>query len=128
MFEKGDFVYISHPYRDNKFKNYLKVRLIINALKDKYPDVIFMAVHLYLPHFFHDEELDQEKIRLYYLKFLSLSDVMVIFGNRITEGMRVELDYCEKEKNIKGNKIKIIYADEELYKQLNISKNFIEEE
>lgn len=127
MFEKNEWVYISHPYRDNPFKNYLKVRLLMKGLQQLYPKTIFMAAHLYLPHFMTENEHNQDVIKFWYLSLLKMCDTMVLFGTKLSEGMKIEYDYCNSEFNVKGNIIKVINASEELYNEIGVSKNLIEE-
>jgi len=126
MFKDGEVVYVSHKYRDNPYENYLKVRLLVSNLSRVYPNVTFIAPHLYLPHFL-DEDIERDKAMKYCLSLLSLCDTMVIFG-KVSEGVQIEWNYTKEYMNRKGMKIKVKKADESLYKKLNVSMDLIEDD
>ncbi len=123
-----EVVYICHKYRNDPYNNYLKVRQILIKLKRVFSDKVFLGVHLYLPHFFSDENNEQDQIKMYCLTLLSLCDKMIIFGEDLSDGMQWESDFCNKNVNAKGKVIEVIYADDELYNKIGIKKEFIEDE
>jgi len=126
VFKKKKIVYLSHKYRNNPYKNYLKVRFLAKRIVVEFDDIVVIAPHLYLCHII-DEEVNGGKCMEWCLNLLSFCDEMYVFGF-ISEGVQEELDFCENEKNFKGNKIKVIKADDELYKLIGVNKQFIEGE
>ena len=52
FFKENEVIYISHPYRDDPYLNYLKVRDVALKLRAKFPKCIFAPVHVFLPHLF----------------------------------------------------------------------------
>lgn len=55
------------------------------------------APHLFAPHFLNDDDSKEREMGINIgLYMLEKADVVFVVGNRISEGMKAEIDYAEK--------------------------------
>jgi hypothetical protein len=89
-------VYVCHPFSDNPEVNIGKVKAICRALTEE--GVVPIAPHLFVPQFL-DEQTERDKALKLCLELVELSDEMRVYGGKVTEGMRRELEYAD-ERNM----------------------------
>jgi hypothetical protein len=82
-------VYVCHPFHDDPTRNVERVRDICVALLRE--GVLPVAPQLYLPQFI-SEETDRDLALRICLELLGDCDEVRVYGRRITDGMRLELD------------------------------------
>ena len=98
-------VYICHPFKNNPSQNIQSVRKIAIDLIDFSKDrTLPIAPHLYLPQLV-DDETQRNKAMEMCLELLGVCDEVHVFGDNITEGMKIELEYAEK------NNIPIVFVE-----------------
>ncbi len=93
------FVYICHPIRDDKLGNLKKILKIVRTINLNMPNIVPLT------NYFADclalcDEVKEERDRgLYNDKKLIQSgivDEIWVFGEQITEGMRIEIDIAKE--------------------------------
>ena len=89
---KNRFAYICSPYRDNPRVNVMRVRQYCRFAVSK--GRIPLAPHLYFPQFM-SEAAEREKAMSMNLELLKLCDEVWVFGDKITEGMAMEIARAE---------------------------------
>ena len=96
---EGRFVYICSPYRDNPRVNVMRARQYCKFAVSR--GRIPIAPHLYFPQFL--SEIDERgKAMSMNLELLRLCSEVWGFGEKITEGMEVEIAHAERlRKNIR---------------------------
>lgn len=85
-------MYVCHPYRDDPQGNAVRVAEVCRALTDS--GLVPVAPQLYLPTFV-DEATQREEALALCLELLDVCDEVRVYGERISEGMRVELRHAE---------------------------------
>lgn len=90
-------VYICSPFRsDNKAEQYANVRAAQNYCRNAYKqNCIPVAPHLYLPQFLDDDTPAERDLALRIgLRLINYCSEVWVHGDRISEGMRGEIDYA----------------------------------
>ena len=90
-------IYICSPFRsDNKAEQYANVRAAQNYCRRAYEkNCIPVAPHLYLPQFLEDEKPAERDLALRIgLRLIDYCSEVWVHGDRISEGMRGEIDYA----------------------------------
>ena len=87
------FAYICSPYRDNPRVNVMRARQYCRfaVIKGRIP----IAPHLYFPQFM-SEEREREKAMDMNFELLKLCGEVWVFGDKITEGMAMEIERARK--------------------------------
>ena len=85
-------VYVCHPYRDNPAANVERIVGLCRALTDS--GFMPVAPQLYLPAFL-DEDTQRDEALALCLELLAACDELRVYGERITAGMRLELEHAE---------------------------------
>ncbi|MGI5865486.1 MAG: exonuclease domain-containing protein [Myxococcales bacterium] len=88
-------VYVCHPYRDDPQGNAARVAEVCRALTDS--GLVPIAPQLYLPAFV-DEATQREEALALCLELLDVCDEVRVYGERVSEGMRVELRHAEARR------------------------------
>lgn len=91
-------IYICSPFRsDNKAEQYANVRAAQNYCRDAYKkNCIPVAPHLYLPQFLDDDTPAERGLALRIgLRLIDYCSEVWVHGNRISDGMRGEIEYAE---------------------------------
>ena len=85
-------VFISHPLKGDLEGNTNKVKQICRELIDN-SDVIPLATHLLFPTFLDDNVHEERETGMKgTLELLTRSDEVWVYGNRISEGMKKEIE------------------------------------
>ena len=99
--------YICHPFRGRDDKEIEKNINNTCEYAKKYEGLGYTPI---IPHILslaifgaHNDGDDDEKVVKYDMNLLSLCDVMIICGNKVSKGMEAEIKFC------KNNSIKIRY-------------------
>lgn len=90
-------IYICSPFRsNNKAVQYANVRLAQNYCRDAYKkNCIPVAPHLYLPQFLDDDTPAERDLALRIgLRLIDYCSEVWVHGNRISDGMRGEIEYA----------------------------------
>ena len=96
---EGIFVYICSPYRDSPRVNVIRARQYCKFAVSR--GRIPIAPHLYFPQFL-SETNERGKAMSLNLEFLRLCSEVWVFGERITQGMEVEIAHAGRlRKNIR---------------------------
>ena len=99
VFRQNQFTYICSPYRDNPRVNVMRARQYCKFAVSK--GRIPIAPHLYFPQFL-SETNERGKAMSLNLELLRLCSEVWGFGEKITEGMDVEIAHAERlRKNIR---------------------------
>ena len=99
VFRQNQFTYICSPYRDNPRVNVMRARQYCKFAVSK--GRIPIAPHLYFPQFL-SETNERGKAMSLNLELLRLCSEVWGFGEKITEGMDVEIAHAESlRKNIR---------------------------
>jgi hypothetical protein len=88
-------VYVCHPFSDNPEVNIGKVRVICRALAEE--SVVPIAPHLFVPQLL-DEETERDKALKLCLELIELSDEVRVYGGKVTEGMRREMEHADEKR------------------------------
>ena len=91
-------VYICSPFRsNNKAEQYANVRAAQKYCRDAYKqNCIPVAPHLYLPQFLDDDTPAERDLALRIgLRLIDYCSEVWVHGNRISDGMRGEIEYAE---------------------------------
>lgn len=93
-------VFICSPYQGNEFTNSIKAQKIMR-------EVLMQGNAPFVPHLLYPQVLDEKTGRNLGiqagLEFLKVCNVILICGDTITAGMKIEIDFAKK------NNIKIEY-------------------
>ena len=85
-------VYVCHPYRDAPEANVARVTALCRTLtEDGFAPI---APQLYLPAFL-DEATQRDEALALCLELLDACDELRVYGDRISEGMRLEIEHAE---------------------------------
>jgi hypothetical protein len=84
-------VYVCHPYADHPADNIERVLDISRELIAL--GVMPIAPHLYLPQLV-DERGDRDRAIALCLELIDTCDEVRVFGDRVTPGMKREIDYA----------------------------------
>ena len=90
-------IYICSPFRsDNKTEQYANVRAAQKYCRDAYKqNCIPVAPHLYLPQFLDDDTPAERDLALRIgLRLINYCSEVWVHGDRISEGMRGEIEYA----------------------------------
>ena len=90
-------IYICSPFRsNNKAVQYANVRLAQNYCRDAYKkNCIPVAPHLYLPQFLDDDTPAERDLALRIgLRLIDYCSEVWVHGDRISDGMRGEIEYA----------------------------------
>ena len=90
-------IYICSPFRsDNKAEQYANVRAAQKYCREAYKqNCIPVAPHLYLPQFLDDDTPAERDLALRIgLRLINYCSEVWVHGDRISEGMRGEIDYA----------------------------------
>ena len=87
-------VYICSPYAGDPEANTEKARRYCRFAVEK--DAVPLAPHLFLPQFLK-EETERDLALFMDLVYLGKCAEMWVFGEKITDGMRVEIDRAKKK-------------------------------
>jgi hypothetical protein len=94
--EKKKVVFISHPLKGDVEGNIIKVRKICRELIIE-GNVIPLATHMLFPTFLDDDIHEERRTGMDgTLELLKRSDEVWVYGKKISEGMREEIDLAEK--------------------------------
>ena len=85
-------VYVCHPFAGDPEGNADQVRAICSSLADA--GLLPIAPHVYLPQFI-DEATGRERAMALCLELAAACDEVRVYGGRITEGMRREIEHAE---------------------------------
>lgn len=94
-------IYICSPLRGDERNNTLKAQWYARFAVDK--GFLPIAPHIYFPQFMRDEILEERETAFFMNKvLLSKCQELWVFGERISEGMQIEIDYAtKKDKRIR---------------------------
>lgn len=95
VIRQNRFAYICSPYRDNPRVNVMRARQYCKFAVSK--GRIPIAPHLYFPQFM-SEAAEREKAMSMNLELLKLCDEVWVFGDKITEGMAMEIERARKDR------------------------------
>lgn len=85
-------IYVCHPYRDAPEANVARVTALCRTLtEDGFAPI---APQLYLPAFL-DEATQRDEALTLCLELLDACDELRVYGERISEGMRLEIEHAE---------------------------------
>lgn len=90
-------IYICSPFRSgNKVEQYANVRAAQNYCRDAYKkNCIPVAPHLYLPQFLDDDTPAERDLALRIgLRLIDYCSEVWVHGDRISDGMRGEIEYA----------------------------------
>ena len=94
--EKRKVVFISHPLKGNIEENINKVRKICRELIIE-GEVVPLATHMIFPTFLDDSIHEERRIGMDgTLELLKRSDEVWIYGDRISEGMKEEIELAKE--------------------------------
>ncbi len=118
------FVYICHPIRGNKRKNIEKIISIVRKINLTMPSVIPLTNYI-ADCMALDDDAEEERLKGLYndrkLLESGIVDELWVFGDRISEGMQLEIETAKKMG------IPVRYLGEEWEKNLErFSKNYQE--
>lgn len=100
-------VYICSPLKGNITTNQNKARTYCRFAFDK--GYVPVCPHIYFPQFLNEENKDERAAGIYYgLELMWQVSELWVFGERISEGMRAEIELAEDLKK------PIIYFNEEM--------------
>ena len=85
-------VYVCHPFAGDPEGNAARVRAICGSLADA--GLLPIAPHVYLPQFI-DEATERERAMALCLELAGDCDEVRVYGGRVTEGMRREIEHAE---------------------------------
>ena len=111
-------IYICSPLRGETNEiireNMMKTREYIDIInRCLAPKVRSVAPHAYLPEMLDDNDPTQRELALDFgLKLLSLCDTMIVVGDRISEGMRGEIEIANQKD------MPVTYVSDEVMAQL----------
>ena len=99
VFRQNQFTYICSPYRDNPRVNVMRARQYCKFAVGR--GRIPLAPHLYFRQFLSEVD-EREKAMDMNFELLRLCGEVWVFGDRITEGMAMEIAHAERlRKNIR---------------------------
>ena len=90
---KNRFAYICSPYRDNPRVNVMRARHYCKFAVSQ--GRIPLAPHLYFPQFM-SEAAEREEVMQLNFELLKLCGEVWVFGDKITEGMAMEIERARK--------------------------------
>lgn len=85
-------VYICSPYQDNPHINIMRTRKYCKFAVDR--GRLPLAPHLYFPQFMSDAD-EREKAMSMYLELMRFCGEVWVFGDKVTEGMSMEIAHAE---------------------------------
>lgn len=90
-----NLIYVASPYRGDAKKNIAYAKNCCNFVLNQ--GCNFYCPHLILPVFLDDTKAEERELALTLGKeMLARCDLLYVFGEVITEGMRAEMDYAEE--------------------------------
>ena len=84
-------IYVCSPYRGDFNKNVRNAQKACRQLVDN--GHVPIAPHLFFPQFLN-EETEREIALEMNKRLIDVCDVLCVFGNEISDGMKFELDYA----------------------------------
>lgn len=90
-------VYICHPFSGDTYTNQREVREYCRAVTESSRDHLPIAPQIYLPQWM-DDATDRDHAMDLCLRLLDVCDELWICGDRVSAGMRVEIDYAGMPK------------------------------
>ena len=92
---KPKIIYVCHPLSGDIKGNVARVRHICRDLYSK--DIIPFAPHIYFTQFLDDNNPSERELALLFgREMVKRCDELWVFGDRISDGMRCEIDYAKK--------------------------------
>ena len=87
-------VFISHPFQDNPEENFAKTKKLLENLREKYPEILFISpLHLF-SYFKHEVKKFREDIIGICKHLLQECDEIWLYGK--SEGCIEEAQYAEE--------------------------------
>ena len=84
-------IYVCSPYRGDFDKNVRNAQKACRKVVDS--GNVPIAPHLFFPQFLN-EETEREIALELNKRLIDVCDVLCVFGNEISEGMQIEIDYA----------------------------------
>ena len=118
--------YVCSPLKDNSIEAIQRNMLIAKAYMVYAYEAMSLSVvapHAYLPIILDDDRPDERALALQFgLQLLALSDIVLVCGNRISEGMRGEIIYAARLKKT------ICTFNTEMYSEVREIVNGVDED
>lgn len=101
-------IYVCHPLANPSVEENVKIarKIVDQIIKEQGGEVLPFAPHLYFPQVMNDNEPAERQLGMEYsMYFLRKADEVWVYGDRISEGMKRELEEAS------GLKLPILFMD-----------------